>query len=255
MITVSGVHHSYDDHPVLHGIDLLLTERRIGIIGANGSGKSTLARMFNGLVLPSRGRVLVDELDTRKHGRRIRERVGFVFSDADTQIIMPTVAEDVAIGLSRRGLSRAEVDRRVEDILAGHGLAEYRDHPAHLLSGGQKQLLALASVLVTEPRTLVCDEPTTLLDLRNARIVMRALRSLPQQVILLTHHLELLHDFDRVLVIDAGRVAFDGPPRAAVEFYRTLLDSDSLDSDSLDSDSRDSDSRDSVDDDASSLRQ
>ena len=224
MITVSGVSHSYGDRPVLHEIDLELGEHRIGIIGANGSGKSTLARMFNGLVLPQRGRVLVDGLDTRKDGRRVRQRVGFVFPDADTQIIMPTVAEDVAIGLSHRDLPKAEVARRVDEVLARHGLAEHRDHPAHLLSGGQKQMLALASVLVTEPDVLVCDEPTTLLDLRNVRTVVRALDALPQQVVLLTHHLEMLHGFDRVLVLDAGRVVFDGPPRPAIGHYTALLD-------------------------------
>ncbi|WP_020670689.1 energy-coupling factor ABC transporter ATP-binding protein [Amycolatopsis nigrescens] len=223
MITVEEVHHSYDDHPVLHGIDLELAEPRIGIIGANGSGKSTLARMFNGLVLPRRGRVLVDGLDTRKHGHRIRRRVGFMFPDADTQIIMPTVAEDVAIGLSRHGFDKSEVDRRTTEILAAHGLAEHHDHPAHLLSGGQKQMLALASVLVTEPEILVCDEPTTLLDLRNVRVVVEALESLPQQVILLTHHLEMLSGFDRVLVVDEGRIVCDDKPDPAIEHYTALM--------------------------------
>ncbi|MCP2169404.1 energy-coupling factor ABC transporter ATP-binding protein [Goodfellowiella coeruleoviolacea] len=223
MIRVEGVHHSYDDHPVLHGIDLTLTESRVGIIGANGSGKSTLARMLNGLVIPERGRVLVDGLDTRKHGHRIRQRVGFVFPDADTQIIMPTVAEDVAIGLSGRGLSKADVARRTTDILARYGLAAHHDRPAHLLSGGQKQMLALAAVLVTEPEILICDEPTTLLDLRNVTLVVETLKALPQQVILLTHHLDILHDFDRVLVIDEGRLAFDGAPSEAVDHYRALV--------------------------------
>ncbi|TDQ49213.1 energy-coupling factor ABC transporter ATP-binding protein [Actinorugispora endophytica] len=224
MIQLEHVTHAYNGRVVLDGISLELGEHRIGLIGANGSGKSTLARTLNGLVVPDSGRVLVDGLDTRKHGREVRRRVGFVFSDADTQIIMPTVAEDVQIGLRGSGIGRAEIAGRVDEVLARHGLAGHRDHPAHLLSGGQKQMLALASVMVTEPRVLVCDEPTTLLDLRNVRVVTEALRGLEQQVILLTHHLDTLAGFDRVLVMDEGAVVFDGEPGAAVEHYTALME-------------------------------
>ena len=225
MIRFEGVRHAYGDRVVLHDIDLELAEHRIGIIGANGSGKSTLARMCNGLILPAAGRVLVNDLDTRKQGRRIQRLVGFVFPDADTQIIMPTVAEDVAIGLSRRGLSTSETKRRTTEILARHGLAGHHDHPAQLLSGGQKQMLALAAVLVTEPAILVCDEPTTLLDLRNVRVVARTLHDLDQQVILLTHHLDMLRQFDRVLVLDEGRVVCDDRPEPAIKHYQALMES------------------------------
>jgi biotin transport system ATP-binding protein len=207
----------------LDTIDVDLTERRIGIVGANGSGKSTFARLLNGLVVPTHGRVEVDGFDTKTHGREVRRRVGFVFTDPEAQVVMPTVAEDVALGLRRLGLPRAEVAERVSRTLARFGLAEYADHPAHLLSGGQLQLLALASVLVTEPRALVCDEPTTLLDLRNARIVTELLASLPQQVILVTHHLDLLTGFDRVLVLHEGRIVADGTAGEAVAFYRRLV--------------------------------
>lgn len=224
MIRLVDVTHSYGERVVVDHVSLRLEEHRIGLIGANGSGKSTLARMLNGLVVPDSGRVLVDGLDTRTNAREIRRRVGFVFSDADTQIIMPTVAEDVRIGLRGSGLGRAEIDARVAAILERHGLADHRDHPAHLLSGGQKQMLALASVMVTEPRILVCDEPTTLLDLRNVRVVTETLRGLDQQVILLTHHLDTLTGFDRVLVMDEGRIVFDGEPEAAVGYYVDLME-------------------------------
>jgi biotin transport system ATP-binding protein len=137
---------------------------------------------------------------------------------------MPTVAEDVAFGLRRRGLSRAEAKARVTDALAAYGLADHADHPAHLLSGGQKQLLALTSVLVTEPALLVMDEPTTLLDLRNARMVSGVVAALPQQVVLVTHHLDLLDGFDRVLVFDEGRLVCDDPPDVAVRHYRKLME-------------------------------
>ncbi|GLU47722.1 energy-coupling factor ABC transporter ATP-binding protein [Nocardiopsis ansamitocini] len=223
MIQLENVTHAYDGRVVLNDVSATLAERRIGLIGANGSGKSTLARTLNGLVVPDSGRVLVDGADTREDVRTIRRRVGFVFSNADTQIIMPTVAEDVAIGLRGNGLNREETADLVDAILRRHGLAAHRDHPAHLLSGGQKQMLALASVLVTEPEVLVCDEPTTLLDLRNVGIVTETLRALEQQVILLTHHLDTLVGFDRVLVMDDGRIVFDGEPKAAISHYVDLI--------------------------------
>jgi biotin transport system ATP-binding protein len=207
---------------VLRDVDLSLAERRVAVIGANGSGKSTLARMLNGLVLPTSGRVLVDGHDTRRDGAAVRRLVGFVFTDPDAQIVMPTVAEDIAFSLRRAGLARAERDRRVADVLCRFGLADHADQPAHLLSGGQKQLLALAAVLVTEPSVLVCDEPTTLLDLRNAARVSELLAALPQQVVLVTHHLDLVESYERVLVVDEGRVVHDGPPREAVATYRVL---------------------------------
>jgi biotin transport system ATP-binding protein len=223
VIRIEGVEHSYDGTPVLRDVDLTLTERRIGVVGANGSGKSTLARLLNGLVLPTRGRVLVDGLDTRRDGAAVRRRVGFVFTDPDAQIVMPTVAEDVAFSLRRSGLGKAERAARVHRTLERFGLTAHAEHPAHLLSGGQKQLLALASVLVTQPQVLVCDEPTTLLDARNVRAVTRLLAELPQQVVLVTHHLEQLRGFDRVLVIEGGRVIADAQPSAALTTYAQLV--------------------------------
>ena len=223
MILLEDVTHVYGSRVVLADIDVRLTERRIGVVGANGSGKSTFARLLNGLVVPTQGRVEVDGFDTRRDGREVRKRVGFVLTDPDAQVVMPTVAEDVAFGLRRLGLTREESNRRVRRALDDYGLADYADHPAHLLSGGQLQLLALAGVLVTEPSTLVCDEPTTLLDLRNARLVTDLLHRLPQQVILVTHHLELLDGFERVLVLDEGRLVADTDAASAVTAYEKLV--------------------------------
>ena len=136
MIELSGVSHRYGERMVLRDVDLLLGERRIGIVGANGSGKSTLARLLNGLVVPTSGTVRVDGLDTRRAGAAVRRRVGFVFTDPDAQIVMPTVAEDVSFSLRRSGLDRAARTRRVTEVLERFGLADHADHAAHLLSGG-----------------------------------------------------------------------------------------------------------------------
>jgi biotin transport system ATP-binding protein len=227
LIEVEDVRHTYGTgtaaRTVLSGVSVRATEQRIGVIGANGSGKSTFARLLNGLVLPTAGRVRVAGYDTASKGREVRRRVGFCFTDPDAQIVMPTVAEDVAFGLRRRGVPKAEAADRVAAVLASYGLGDHHDHPAHLLSGGQKQLLALASVMVTEPELLVMDEPTTLLDLRNAQRVSEVVAGLPQQVVLVTHHLDLLDGFDRVLVFDEGRLVCDDTPAAAVGHYRALM--------------------------------
>jgi biotin transport system ATP-binding protein len=222
-IEIRRVTHRFGTRVVLRDVDLVLAERRIGVVGANGSGKSTMARLLNGLVVPTEGRVFVEGLDTARSGAAVRRRVGFVFTDPDAQIVMPTVAEDVAFSLRRSGLDRATREARVAQVLDRFGLAGHADHPAHLLSGGQKQLLALAAVLVTEPAVLVCDEPTTLLDARNARRVAALLADLPQQVVLVTHHLEQLVGFDRVLVMDDGRIIGDGPPGIALASYSDLV--------------------------------
>lgn len=222
-IVVAGVGHRFGDRTVLREIDLRITEPRVGFIGANGSGKSTLARMLNGLLVPTTGTVTVDGIDAARKGARVRRKVGFVFTDPDTQIVMPTVAEDLAFSLRRSGLGKPEIAERVRRMLDRFGLAAHADHPAHLLSGGQKQLLALGSALIREPEVIVADEPTTLLDLRNARRVSDALNSLDQQVIVVTHQLALLDGFDRVIVLDEGRVVFDGTPAAAVDSYRALI--------------------------------
>ncbi len=218
MIEISGVTHSYGDRVVLRSVSVTLTERRIGVIGVNGSGKSTFARLLNGLVVPSAGTVTVHGVVTSKDAAAVRRMVGFVFTEPDAQIVMPTVAEDVAFSLRKRKLGKDKTDRIVAEALARVGLTGYADHPAHLLSGGQKQLLALTSVLVTEPRILVCDEPTTLLDLPNTRRVLSLIEALPQQVVMVTHDLAALAHYDRVLVFHDGRLVADDRPEPAVEF-------------------------------------
>lgn len=200
-----------------------LTERRVAIIGSNGSGKSTLARLVNGLVEPTSGRVVLDGLDTRRDGREVRRRVGFVFTDPAAQLVMPTVAEDVALSLRKQHRDKADRERAVTAVLERFGLGDLALRSVHALSGGQRQLLAIATVLATDPDVLVADEPTTLLDLANTRRVGEVLLGLPQQLVLVTHDLDLAAQCDRALVVHESRVAFDGPAPTAVDHYRALV--------------------------------
>lgn len=215
--TDAGV--TLDDQVLLHPVSCRLDEQRISIIGANGSGKSTFIRMINGLTTATSGKVTVDGLDVAKKGRQVRQRVGFLFSDPDNQIIMPTVAEDVAFSLRGTGLSRRETADAVTDSLASVGLSGKEDQSPHLLSGGEKQMLALASVTALEPAIIVADEPTGLLDLVNRNRLRRRFDALTQQLIVVTHDLELAADADRTLCIDDGRIIDDGAPAEVISGY------------------------------------
>jgi len=208
------------DLAILKSTTLTLSEQRIGLIGGNGSGKSTLARLVNGLIAPSSGEVIVDGLDVKRHGPEIRKRVAFAFTDPAAQLVMPTCVEDVALSLRRVKATKAERRARAIEVLQAYGLADLADTSVHALSGGQKQLLALAGVLATQPSILVADEPTTLLDLRNTEKVADLLFSLDQQLILITHDLGLAARCDRVLVVEDAAVVFDGPADDAIAHYR-----------------------------------
>ena len=223
MIELRHVSHHYDERPVLRPLSLTLRERRIGVVGSNGSGKSTFARLLNALLLPAAGQVLVDGLDTRQDPKCVRRKVGFVFQNPDHQIVFPVVEEDLAFGLKNLKLPPAEVEARIGEVLDRYDLGGYRQHPSHLLSGGQKQLLAISGVLVMRPEYVVFDEPTTLLDLRNRNRVAAAIRELPQTAIVVTHDLDLLRDFERVLVFEAGELIADAPPAEALRVYRERM--------------------------------
>lgn len=204
---------------VLEPTTLELTEHRIGVIGANGSGKSTLARMLNGLVLATTGSVRVDGLDVRRDAAAVRRTVGFCFTDPAAQLVMPTCVEDIELSLRRQEKSASRRRELALAVLDENGLLEHAHDSVHSLSGGQKQMLALAGVLAVRPSLVVADEPTTLLDLANTRRVGDLLFDLEQQLVLVTHDLDLARRCDRVLVVADARVTFDGDADEAVEHY------------------------------------
>lgn len=218
-ISLTGVSVDYGNRLALTDVTTHLDAHRIAVIGANGSGKSTFARLLNGLETPTSGSLRVHGLDPVREGKQLRRRVGFVFTNPDAQIVMPTVAEDVAFSLRGRGLSRSEIAHRVASVLTENGLGDHADAPAHSLSGGQKQLLAICSVLVTDPDLLVADEPTTLLDAANTRRIADLLAALPQQVVLVTHNLRLVERCDIALLFAGGRLVEQGSPVDVVGRY------------------------------------
>lgn len=222
-IDFSSVTVAFDETVVLDDINLTLSEQRIGVIGQNGGGKSTLTRLINGLGEPTAGTVTVDGINPSEQGKKVREKVGFVFSDAENQIVMPNVRDDIAFSLRRFKLPKDERTARVDAALERFGLLEFAERSPHTLSGGQKQLLALAAVLVIDPVLIIADEPTTLLDLRNRDRIKREFAQLDQQLIVVTHDLEFLTDFDRVICIDDHKVAADGSPQEVIDFYRDLM--------------------------------
>ncbi|MCG2600145.1 energy-coupling factor ABC transporter ATP-binding protein [Achromobacter insuavis] len=205
---------------VLRGVSVALAGRRVGIVGPNGAGKSTLARLVNGLVLPTSGSVRVGGLDTRHELKAVRRQVGFVFQNPENQIVFPIVREDLAFGLKHLEPERAQREARIEAALADLGVAHLADRTSHTLSGGERQLVALAAVLVMRPGLVMFDEPTTQLDLRNRNRVRDAIAAMPQDAIVVSHDLALLEDFERVLVIQDGAIAADDQPAAALRWYR-----------------------------------
>jgi biotin transport system ATP-binding protein len=212
----------FEGRTVVHPLTLSLGERRIGVIGLNGSGKTTFARMINGLVLPTAGQVTVNGFDTIKDGDKVRGQAGFIFQNPQNQIILPILKEDIALGLKSQKLSKADTEAAVEAVLARFGIAHLGERRAHELSGGELQLAALASVLVTRPDILIMDEPTNQLDLKNHGLVERTIQGLDENVIVISHDLGLIAEFDRVLLFHEGRLAHDGAPAEVIARYREL---------------------------------
>jgi len=222
MISFSSVNVAFDGRAVLENLSLDLSEQRIGIIGWNGSGKSTFSRLVNGLQSPTSGSVTVGGLDTTKDGGKVRRKVGFVFQNPDNQIVYPIVEEDIAFGLKGLKLPKEEREERIKQIFDEYKLTHLRERLTHTLSGGEKQMVALMGVLVMRPDIIVLDEPTTLLDLRNKAKLMETVSKLPQQILMVTHDLDLLEGFDRVLMFHDGGLYQDGSPADVIKAYREI---------------------------------
>ena len=205
---------------VLDGVSLSIEEGTfVAILGHNGSGKSTLAKHFNAILLPAGGKVYVSGMDTADEGKLldIRRTVGMVFQNPDNQIVANVVEEDVAFAPENLGVPPEEIRRRVDDALKAVNMYEYREHAPHLLSGGQKQRIAIAGVIAMQPRCIVLDEPTAMLDPIGRADVIRTIKALNRErgvsVVLITHHMDEAAQADRLVVMAKGKVISDGTPK------------------------------------------
>lgn len=200
----------------------------VAILGHNGCGKSTLAKHMNAIVLPTGGRMLVADMDTREEEKLydIRQRVGMVFQNPDNQIIGTVVEEDVGFGPENMGISTGDIWKRVDESLAKTGMTAYRHHSPNKLSGGQKQRVAIAGVMAMRPQCIVLDEPTAMLDPNGRKEVLEAVHQLNRQenvtVVLITHYMEEVIDADRVVVMDDGHVVMEGTPKEIFSQVETL---------------------------------
>ena len=224
-IEMEGVRFSYSTEPggtqeVLHGVSLAIEEGEfVALLGHNGCGKSTMAKLFNGMLTPSAGRVLVGGVDTAPEENQlaVRRQVGMVLQNPDNQLVASVVEEDVAFGPENIGIPPVEIRERVDAALRAVGMYEYREQAPHKLSGGQKQRIAIAGILAMEPACIVLDEPTAMLDPRGRREVLETVWKLNREkgitVVLITHYMEEAAQADRVVVMDQGKVLLDGTPR------------------------------------------
>ena len=206
--------------PVFEDMNLNIQEGSfVAILGTNGCGKSTLAKHFNSILLPTGGKVYVCGIDTANEDRimTVRHNVGMVFQNPDNQIVANVVEEDVAFGPENLGIAAPEIRHRVDNALRQVGMYEYREHAPHLLSGGQKQRIAIAGIIAMEPKCIVLDEPTAMLDPRGRKEVIDTIGRLNREkgitVVLITHHMDEAAKAERVVVLDKGKVAADGTPK------------------------------------------
>ena len=236
IIQVENITFTYpdEDHPALRGVSLEIEPGTFtAVLGHNGSGKSTLAKHFNAIYTPTTGRVLVDGMDTADEENllAVRGTVGMVFQNPDNQIVANVVEDDVAFAPENLGVEPQEIRRRVDAALKQVGMYQYRTHAPHLLSGGQKQRVAIAGVIAMQPKCIVLDEPTAMLDPSGRReVVSTALRLCREQgitVVLITHHMDECIDADRLIVMSGGRIIADGTPKDVFK-QRALLESEGL---------------------------
>ena len=234
-IRVDNVSFSYDDNRVLNNISLSVQEGEfVALLGHNGCGKSTMAKLFNVLLSPQSGTVTIDGItaETEDDIYEIRSRVGLVLQNPDNQLVATVVEEDVAFGPENLGVPPQEIRRRVESALKAVDMYEYRSHAPHKLSGGQKQRVAIAGIIAMEPRCIVLDEPTAMLDPKGRQEVMDTIRHLNKSmgitIVLITHYMDEAVQADRVIVMDKGSILTQGTPRQV--FSKTeLLKEHSLD--------------------------
>ena len=214
MIEFQNVRFSYEkERPVLRDLSFRIDSgEAVGLIGANGAGKSTVMKLLLGL-LTGEGTILVDGVKVEKTALfQVRRKLGFVLQNSDNQMFMPTVYEDMMFAPLNYGIAREEAEARVDAVLSRLGLTELKYRHNHRISGGEKRMAAIATILAMEPEAILMDEPTTALDPFNRRTVINIIRDLKQTRLIASHDLDMILDTcERVILLSGGRIAADGP--------------------------------------------
>ncbi len=223
IIKIKDVKFKYNNDDKKYALDGVTIDIKKGeftaILGHNGSGKSTLAKLINSLLLPTEGKIYVNDMDTSDENKLwdIRQTAGMVFQNPDNQLVATIVEEDIAFGPENQGVEPSEIRKRVDDALKAVGMYEYRKRPPHLLSGGQKQRIAIAGVLALNSECIILDEPTAMLDPSGRKEVIDTIKRLNKEegktILLITHYMDEAVQADRVIIMDGGNVKIDGTPK------------------------------------------
>ena len=237
IIEIKNLHFSYKDESgnssaeVLKGIDLNIKEGEfVAVLGHNGSGKSTLAKHINAILIPTEGKITVNGIDTADESKifELRQCAGMVFQNPDNQIVSSVVEEDVAFALENLGVPYEEMRKRVDNALKAVNMYEYRLHSPSQLSGGQKQRIAIAGIIAMQPKCIILDEPTAMLDPQGRKEVMSTIKRMNREqgitIVLITHYMDEAAQCDRVVVMDKGNIVLDNTPKGVFSHVQELKD-------------------------------
>ena len=219
-ISLKNVSYKVNDNTIIQNLNLEITEKRIGIVGRNGSGKSSLIRLIGGLIKPSSGNIFVNDIDVFADRKNAIRTIGMVFQNPDHQIIFPTVLQELTFGLNNIGHKRHKAKELALKILENFDKSHWAERPVSTLSEGQKHLVCLLSVLAMQPSIILLDEPFTGPDIPTVRILERFLAALDQTILLISHDLQTLIDYDRIIWLEKGEVVMDGSPSKVLDEFK-----------------------------------
>ena len=226
MINLENVFLTRSSKNLFNGISLKISEKRVGIIGNNGSGKTSFARLLSGLLKADSGRIIVDDVDVSTDSNLLPSIIGFIFQNPDHQIIFPTVGEELSFGLLQAEEPRELVENKVKGILFEYGCEDWYNSSIQQLSEGQKQLICILALLVMEPKIIIFDEALISLDIPTRRSILRLIDTLEQQIIMISHDLDSLRLFDRLIWLHEGQIKMDATPSLVIEEYSNFFSAD-----------------------------
>ncbi len=219
MIKIENATYKQNDRIILNNVSINLFQKNIAIIGLNGSGKSTLIKLISGLIVPQQGSVFIEGLDTKKNAKKIRKKIGCIFQNPENQIVFPIVKDDILFTIKNQDLTLHEKEKRLNKVLNLCEIPHLKDNNTYFLSGGEKQLVAIASILIKEPSYVLFDEPASSLDLVYKKLIFNTIRKLNSINIVATHDTKFIENFSRVILMDKGAIIRDGNAKEIIDYY------------------------------------